>query len=202
MNISHIDQVVSIHMICLPENQSTKYGRKFLMAYYNGVCDSQNSVAYVYMVGEKVAGFVVGGINKQVLARQIVYHSKFKFIISIIINILKNPMMTIPKYWRYTKNYILPTDDSFYSDKTAALDSTAVLPEFRGKGVAEKLTEIFLEHLKNHKISACRLGVESENTRARKFYEKMKFEQVSEEGTIYMYYFDELYRNKMKKTHQ
>ena len=162
LNISHVSQVVSIHMKCFPLSQSTKYGRRFLKAYYNGVCESQNSVAYVYMVGEKVAGFVVGGINQKVLARQIVYHSKFNYFISIIINILKNPIMNIPKYWRYTKNYILPRDDSFYSDKTAALNSTAVLTEFRGKGVAEKLTEIFLEHLKNHKISACRLGVESE----------------------------------------
>ena len=199
MNISHIDQVVSIHMICLPENQSTKYGKRFLNSYYKGICDSKNTVAHVYIVEEKVVGFVIGGINKQVLSRQILFHSKFKFLTSIIINILKNPKVTITKYWMYAKNYILPREDSFYSDKTAALDSTAVLAEFRGKGVAEKLTDVFLENLKNQKISACRLGVKSANTRARKFYEKMGFEQTNEEGTSYIYFFDDIYRNKFEK---
>ena len=190
MNISHIDQVVSIHMICFPESQSAKYGRRFLKGYYKGACKSKNTVAYVYMVEEKVVGFVIGGINKQVLSRQILFHSKFKFLTSIIINILKNPKVTITKYWMYAKNYILPREDSFYSDKTAALDSTAVLAEFRGKGVAEKLTKIFLENLKIRGISACRLGVKSANTRARKLYDINR--AFSEINMVYKNLIDEV----------
>ena len=183
-------------MICFPESQSTKYGITFLKGYYKGVCYSKNSVAYVYLAENEVVGFIIGGINKQVHSRQIAFHSKINFLTSIVINIFKNPRHSITKYWRYAKNYILPRKDLFYSDKTAALDSTAILSEYRGKGVAENLTKIFLEDLKCRGISACRLGVKSTNIRARKFYEKMNFEPVNEEGTIYIYYFDDIYRVK------
>ena len=100
------------------------------------------------------------------------------------------------EFWRYAKAYILPKRQTFYSDKTAGLSSIAVLPAFRGKGIAKKLTDAFLEELKKRKISACRLGVEAHNIPARKFYEKMGFEQVNNEGTSYIYFFDDIYRSQ------
>ena len=92
--------------------------------------------------------------------------------------------------------YILPKRETFYSDDTAGLSSIGVLPAFRGQGIAEKLTKVFLEELKKRKISACRLGVEADNIAAIKFYQKMGFERVNEKGTSYMYFFDDGYRDK------
>ena len=201
LEVSHINQVVNIHIACFPESQSTKFGRRFLKGYYQGICESKNTVVYIYMLKEKVVGFITGGINKQVLSRQIAFHSKYTFLTSIVVNILKNPKATITKYWRYAKNYILPNKDSFYCNETAALDSVAVLPEFHRQGIAEELVKAFLEDLKTRKISACRLGVKSDNIPARNFYERMNFEQVNEAGTSYIYFFDDIYRIKYGKNY-
>ena len=132
------------------------------------------------------------------LSRQVVLNSKIRFISSLFINIVKNPKITISKYYEYAKSYILPKPKkkTFYSDNTAGLESIAVLPKYRGQGIAEQLTEVFLRELKKRKISACRLGVEADNIPARKFYEKMNFEQVNEEGTSYIYFFDDKFRKK------
>jgi len=198
LNISHIDQVVAIHMVCFPESQSTKFGEKFLDGYYKGVSNAKNNVSYVDIEEEKVAGFIIGGVNKQALSRQIIFHSKFTFMISGLVNIIKTPTKSLKKYWSYLKNYILPNKETFYSNNTAVLDSLAILSEYRGRGIAEKLVKEFLANLKSQKISACRLGVESTNAAARNFYEKMNFIQLNSEGTIYIHYFDDIYKNKYK----
>ena len=196
INISHLDQVVSIHAACFPDSQSTKYGKRFLEGYYKGVCESENSVSFVSIMDDKVVGFVAGGVNKQALSRQIVSSSKYIILLSFIENILKHPIITTKKYWSYARAYLLPNKNkTFYRDNTAVLDSIALLSDYRGKGIAEELVAVFLEALKHKGISACRLGVESTNMPARKFYEKMKFEQANEIGSIYIYYFDDLYRS-------
>lgn len=196
MDLSHLAQVISIHEICFPDSQSTKYGKHFLKAYYKGVCISQNSVAFVSIVDEKVVGFVAGGVNKQALSRQILSGSKFLILISFLENFIKHPTVTVKKFWSYCRAYILPNKkETFYSLNTSVLDSIALLPEYRGKGIAEELVGVFLEELKRRGNSACRLGVEADNMPARKFYEKMKFEQANETGSIYIYYFNEEYRN-------
>jgi len=196
INISHLDQVVSIHSICFPDSQSTKYGKRFLEGYNTGVWKSENSVSFVSILDGKVVGFVAGGVNKRTLSRQIVSSSKHIILASFIRNILRHPFITIKKYWSYARAYLLPNkSDTFYRDNTAVLDSIALLSEYRGKGIAEDLVSEFLEALRKKGVSACRLGVEAENTAARKFYEKLNFEQANEIGSIYIYYFDDQYRN-------
>ncbi len=196
IDISHLDQIVSIHKTCFPESQSTKYGTRFLVGYYKGVCESKNSVSFVSILGGKVVGFVAGGVNKRALSRQIVSGSKYIILLSFIENIFWHPLLTTKKYWSYAKAYLLPNkNETFYNDNTAVLDSIALLSDYRGKGIAEELVAEFLNVLKQKGVSACRLGVESTNMPARKFYEKMNFEQANEIGSIYIYYFDDLYRS-------
>lgn len=193
-----MDHIVSIHMDCFPESQSTNFGAKFLKAYYLGHVNSTNSVCFVYENDWVITGFIIGGVNMRVLSRQVVFNTKSRFIYSIFYNILKNPKISIRKFWEYTKSYILPKsqEKTFYNDNTAGLESIAVMPKYRGQGIAEKLVKSFLQELKVRRISACRLGVEADNIPARKFYEKMNFEQVNEEGTSYIYFFDDKFRKK------
>ena len=196
LDILHIEQVVNIHQICFPESQSTKFGIKYLEGYYKTLCGSYNAIAFIYQMEDKVVGFISGGVNIQTLSRYFVLHSKNILFGTLLSNLIKNPINAVRKFWGYTKAYILPKRETFYSDKTAGLSSIAVLPAFRGKGIAEMLTNAFLEELERRKISACRLGVEAHNISARKFYEKMGFEQVNKEGTSYIYFFDDIYRSQ------
>jgi ribosomal protein S18 acetylase RimI-like enzyme len=194
MQLDHIDDVVEIHMCEFPVSQSTKFGIDFLRSYYKGAAESSNTSSFVYVKDSNVVGFIFGGTNKQKLSRQILMKSKLTFIKSAILNIIKSPVTSISRFTSYLKHYILPGGDKFYADDTASLDSVAIIKEHRGGGIANELMLSFLNDLRSKQISACRLGVLAENTAARKFYERSGFEQANNEGTVYIYYFDEKYR--------
>ena len=184
---SDVASVARIHALCFPENDSTKYGEKFLQGYYLGVFKSKNSTSFVCEVDNSVVGFIVGGVNKQKLSRQVLLNSNASFFINIFWNVLKDPRKNLIKYWIYAKNYVLPRKDIFYSDSTAALDSLAVMKSYRGEGIAKNLTQEFLNDLRNKDIVTCRLGVEIDNITARKFYEKIGFKKANKDGSIYIF---------------
>ncbi|MGK0136893.1 MAG: ribosomal protein S18 acetylase RimI-like enzyme [Algoriphagus sp.] len=194
----HIDQVVEVHIQAFPESQSTKFGKDFLKSYYGGAASSPHTTSFVWNVDGKVAGFIFGGTNKQELSRQIMMSSKTKLAKAVITNVLRDPLNSIKRFWSYLVHYIMPGGDTFYANDTATLDSVAILKEFRGQGIADELIQAFLEQLKEFGVSACRLGVLGENTSARSFYERNSFEQFNEEGTIYLYFFDDKYRESYK----
>ena len=196
-----IEQVVNIHLTCFPKSNSTSYGKKFLQAYYKGYVGVDNAVAFVYEVDGKIAGFIVGGVNMQTLSRQIVSNSLFAFFISVVFNLIKNPIERASKFAEYISHYLLPKTPkklTFYSDETAGLSSIAVSSEFQRQGIANKLMTAFLEELKVRAIRACRLGVEAGNLPARKFYERHGFEQMDPKGAVYIIFFDDNYKNQFK----
>lgn len=194
----HVDKVVEVHIQAFPESQSTKFGKDFLKSYYGGAATSTNTTSFVWKVDGKIAGFIFGGTNKQELSRQIMMSSKAKLVKAVITNVLRDPINSIQRFWSYLVHYIMPGGDPFYANDTATLDSVAILEEFRGQGIADKLIQAFLEQLKESGVSACRLGVLGDNTSARRFYERNGFEQFNEEGTIYLYFFDDKYRASYK----
>lgn len=83
---------------------------------------------------------------------------------------------------------MLPKKKTFYQNDTADLASIAVLLEYRGKGIAEELTCAFLEELKNKGVIACRLGVEAENLRARRFYEKIGLRNLTSKEPVISFF--------------
>jgi ribosomal protein S18 acetylase RimI-like enzyme len=195
----HVDQVVEVHIQAFPKSQSTKFGKNFLKGYYGGASNSPHTTSFVWKVDGKVVGFIFGGTNKQQLSRQIIMSSKARLAKAVITNILRDPINSIKRFWGYLVHYAIPGGDTFYANDTATLDSVALLKEFRGQGIADELIKAFLEQLKKAGVSACRLGVLGENTSARRFYERNGFEQYNEEGTIYLYFFDDKYRTSYKK---
>ncbi|HMV46266.1 MAG TPA: N-acetyltransferase, partial [Blastocatellia bacterium] len=56
----------------------------------------------------------------------------------------------------------------------------ALLPEFRGRGIGEKLMTQMLSHALNHHAAVC-LSVSPDNP-ALRLYQKLGFETVKEEG--------------------
>ncbi len=198
----HVDKIIEIHILAFPESQSTKFGKSFLKSYYLGACNGKNTCAFVFLEDKQPVGFIFGGISKQEQSMQILMQSKASFLKSFLVNLIKHPFTTIGKFYNYFLHYIIPGKDEFYNDKTATLDSVAVLDQYRGKGIADALIKYFLNDLENKSIEACRLGVLAENTAARKFYERNGFEQANPEGTIYIYYTPHANRMNYKKFHQ
>ena len=73
------------------------------------------------------------------------------------------------------------------------LDRIAVLPEYRGKGISQKLFHTLLKDAKSfyrkHKLKARKLYLmtHADNTRAQKFYEKLGFKH---ETTLKEHYYE------------
>jgi ribosomal protein S18 acetylase RimI-like enzyme len=194
----HINQVITIHMQAFPKSQSTKFGRDFLKCYYEGAVNSTNAISFIWKEDGIIAGFIFGATNKQEFSRQIMIYSSSSLLKVVILNVLSNPVNSIKRFWSYLVHYILPGGDSYYAKDTATLDSVAILEGYRGRGISDELIKSFLEKLKESGIKACRLGVMAENMPARRFYERNGFEQFNEEGTIYLYFFDDKYRASYK----
>ena len=104
-------------------------------------------------------------------------------------NFVKNPINTSKTLIRYVKAYIIkkPENKTFYKDNTAGLGSLAISSDCRRRGIGEKLVKVFLKELANKKVVACRLGVDANNLSARKFYEKLGFIKLNDEGNSYIY---------------
>jgi ribosomal-protein-alanine N-acetyltransferase len=63
-------------------------------------------------------------------------------------------------------------------ENRAELVSIAVVPEFRGQGVASVMLESTLRRLKRRKVTRLLLMVRVRNRAARRFYEKFGFEKL------------------------
>lgn len=186
LEMADISAVVDIHLSCFPDSNATKFGRQFLLTYHAGYCGPSRAVAYVYAIEGRIVGFIVGGVNIRALTREMIGRSKMAFTLSVVRNLTTHPVRTAAKVWQIVKSFLLPKKDTFYSDDTAGLASFAVLPEFRGRGIAQELIRAFLTELCRRGIHACRVGVKADNMIARRVYEKMGFAQVNDEGTIYV----------------
>jgi ribosomal protein S18 acetylase RimI-like enzyme len=186
LTAANVNAVVDIHMLCFPDSEATKLGRRFLEGYYAGYCGSSRAVAFTCTVDDRIVGFIVGGVNIQALSREIVGRSKAAFVRSAVGNLARNPLRSARKLYEYARTYLLPKKHTFYADDTAGLVSVAVLQDFRRRGIAEKLTCAFLEEIKRRDIRACRVGVNADNLSARRLYERLGFKQVNEEGSSYI----------------
>ncbi len=68
--------------------------------------------------------------------------------------------------------------------------SIGVLPEFRGKGVADELITLFQKSAEKAGYDYMHLGVLTENIRARKFYEKYDWYDHKKIGKCTHYRYD------------
>lgn len=68
------------------------------------------------------------------------------------------------------------------NNKRGDLLSVCVLPEFQGKGYAQRLMDAFLSKMQDIGKELCLLSVETKNLRARKYYERNGFEVYRTRG--------------------
>jgi ribosomal protein S18 acetylase RimI-like enzyme len=144
---------------------------------YNNYITSELGCAYVYMINETILGFIVGTINPSVYYNQLLKKRGLRMIWLTLKKVIRNPRIL----WEITKRdfsgFFRP-NKSEESYSRASLDSIAVQPEYWGTGIAQQLTEAFLNNLKACGISEVHLGVAATNVRAKRFYERMGFKHV------------------------
>lgn len=189
---SDMVSIAQIHKQCFQDTLLTKFGNKFLQAYYMAYIEDNPDTSYVYIneTGQPI-GFLIGIMNGNITRNNFFKNNFLMFIISILQVLIQYRIAFIKQIFPKIKGvFNKPKED--FRDKIGSkggILSIAILDQYRGKGIAEQLVNSFEEAYYNKGERVYNLGVKKDNLRAIKFYEKIGFQfGQAESETIDLYY--------------
>lgn len=131
-------QVAQVHLNSFKGFFLTELGIKFLFIYYKSVLKSKNTISVCAINNNLIIGFITGctlskGYNKNLLLANL-----FSFSLFALQTLFTKPKSLIRLFNNFNK-IKNSSDDGMYSE----IQSIAVLPEFKGKGIGEALVKEF-----------------------------------------------------------
>jgi ribosomal protein S18 acetylase RimI-like enzyme len=174
MKQSDIDEIMRIHRESFPDYRSSKLGEPFLYRMYQWYVLFHPHLAFVAVLDEKIVGFVTGAAGNAGRTRYTFWH--------ILWGLLSHPGLLleteIREGWQsHVRQLVSRKREQHQLDRIQAvrfkitLDSIAVAPDARRKGVAMELVKAFERAATKQGATLLGLGVESNNVGARRFYE-------------------------------
>jgi ribosomal protein S18 acetylase RimI-like enzyme len=201
MSPEHLQQVVALHEECFPEYYLTNLGPSFLRAVYSWYVQGSEAIAHVAIDrGESVAGFVAGTVDDSNYRRSLFRRAWWPMALALVQRFISNPVLTLrlmderKELVRQALSTILTgrsreagqTDvDSDKELHTASLVSIGVKPAARRSGLGAALSELFVREAWDRGCERIILSVRDDNTEARRFYESMDWEEVSQSSRAY-----------------
>lgn len=200
-----------VHSICFPNSYSSQLfkhqsiiGGNLLALFYEEYLNDAPELFHVALDGDKIVGFCMGYFMDNDAQMQRFLHKNKKHIAwktAFLLLTLNRP--TWHKVLSQIKHKPSVTDweivnkkyEHITNDKRGDLLSVCVLPEYRGKGYAQKLMESFLTAMKNSGKEVCLLSVDANNAAARKYYERNGFEVYRTRGSEGLTYIKPLNSN-------
>jgi ribosomal protein S18 acetylase RimI-like enzyme len=176
MREADINQVTSIHCDSFPNSRSTRLGVSFVRKMYFWFYKKQPALAFVALYDNRPIGFVTGAIGGS--SRKI-----FRYALpEVIFGFLRSPGLFLQlemfEAWQsylvgfFPKSQVTTqhTDENNNSVK-AVLASIAVSPSGRGKKAGKALVSAFEDAAQKQGANILALGVEFDNSAARRLYE-------------------------------
>ncbi len=173
-----INHVVRIHQEGFPNSRSTNLGKPFLRKMYLWFLTYYPELAFVAMIDEQAVGFVTGGVGGS--SRRIFRYA----LLEILWGFLRRPWLLLQadmyEGWRSHlsgfmrrrgNSNIIPSTTGEAPFMRATLDSIAVSQQARGKHLGKSLVSAFEKAACQHGAIVLSLGVERDNTAARRLYE-------------------------------
>jgi len=179
-----VDAIAHLHLLTFPGYFLSHLGWRFLRLFYAFFLVNENSHCIVAVDSNRVIGFVAGA-SDMIQHYRAFYRCKFVQIASmVVVRFLQDPVIrreSIKRvgHVRLAAAALLrpesqsPAMQAGDSDQTPAqLLSIAVHPDYRGKGIAERLSDFFISRLRSDGVRSIGLTVRSDNVRAIAFYKK------------------------------
>jgi len=181
-------QIANLHQREINQGFLRKLGENFLRQLYEAMIVLPSSFIMVAEENNQIIGFVSGCFNISSFYREFLKKYLFKVFFILLPKIFRltvfKKIFEIIKYPKEVKKNL----------PSAELLTIAVLKNFHGQGVAQKLFEGFLSEMKNRNIKQFKVVVGESLSRAIRFYEKMGFKLHSsvsihknESSRIYIY---------------
>lgn len=171
--------IAKIHKESINKGFLSSFGDKFLSKLYHGINNDKNSRIFAYKVEDKIVGFVCGTTTLIPAYKYLMKHQLFS-----TIKILIPKLISITVIKRVLETCLYPFKKIKRDDgqelPSAELLSIAVIPEYRGKGISDKLYKELLCYFSALGIDKMKIIVGSQLLSAQQFYEKMGAEEVSE----------------------
>jgi ribosomal protein S18 acetylase RimI-like enzyme len=162
--------IAQTHIKYLPTSFRGGNGIQLLKTYYDVIAEQYGGIGYIAVTDGRIAGFICGIWDRQAIKRSLL--KKWgKLMIYGIGQALRNP--------KVAPGFIARVFDphSLTSARTEGyeLRPIVVLPEYRGQGIADKLTLRLLEDAEERGFKEVFLITEAGNFAAIKFYTKIGF---------------------------
>ncbi len=189
MEMSDLHEVAKLHAECFPSARSTRLGMPFLKKMYEWYVVYQPGLSFVAVRQNAVIGFVVGTKGRESHKR------RFRFAFwQAVLGALLHPgiffSIDIAAAWKTylrgfssIKQVMPPPMPGKPAHQKVSLDSIAVRPAARHANIGTALITGFEEAAIQHNASFLTLGVEADNTAARKFYERCGWRVLREDKT-------------------
>jgi ribosomal protein S18 acetylase RimI-like enzyme len=191
MSKDTLEGTIDLHMECFKDSFLTSLDRGALRCMYENYICSELGCAYVYIKSEEVIGFVAGTVNPSIYYNQMLKKRGYRLIWLTLKRVIRDPGIIIPIIRRNYSGFFRP-DDSEEAYGKASLDVISVKENYRGTGVAQDLIKAYFSELEKRGIRELHLGVKADNTRAKRFYEKIGLEHIRththpDQGELHIY---------------
>lgn len=195
-------EIARVHAQCFPRHLSTRIGSPkdcyLLSRFYKEFIDDCPELFVVSTDDHnRIAGFCMGYyFTKADQQSNYIRHNRTRVLTRISWLLLKGDRLAWKKLWlRFKKPHYEILDHSIdtvpVSEKGDLL-SICTLPEYRGKGYAQKMMEEYLLRMKQHGRNLCLLSLSVDNDRALRFYERNGFTPYRKIGTSSITYMKRL----------
>jgi len=163
-------QIAKIHKQEINQGFLSQLGETFLSKLYEAMIIFPNSFIVVAKENDKVIGFISGCTNVKKF-----YKNFFKkyFIQSLFILFPK--IIKISTFKKIIETLKYPLKEKKQKLPETELLTIAVLKQFQGQGIIQKIFEKFISELKKQKISKFKVIVGENLPRAIAFYKKIGF---------------------------
>lgn len=161
-------QVARLHVRCLDQGFLATLGEGFLALMYEAIDRADGTVLLVEEQDGQVRGFIAGGTGMGPIYRRMLRRPVRLGLALARVMWRPSRMRRVLEILRYSGKGALPRELP-----DAELLSLAVAPEWRGKGVADRLYVRLVEHFDCRGVDAFRITVGEALAPAHRFYQRM-----------------------------
>lgn len=189
LQVSDCRAVASAHVACLRTPFRSWGGVRLLQAHYEMLTRQQGGICFVALQDSQFAGFVCGIWDHHVI-NQLNYRKPLRLVLYSLEHALEHPAQV----GHNLRSYLLRSSGAISYPEGYELRPIAVLPQFRGQGIADRLVEQLIQDAAGRGYDQIFLFTEFDNLPAIRFYTRFGFvpcETADKSARMFRYFIKE-----------